>query len=133
MNSITTENCIAIDFGTSNTAVYVYKHGNYENPIRESAANYIIPSVAVIDKNGIIVPDKVIKKQSSKAYIYNVKRILGKVKSQFEDSEIDEGMFHSPLKFDEYQNPYFEVSYKVGRNKETRNIYPVDVVTEILK
>ena len=133
MNSITTENCIAIDFGTSNTAVYVYKHGNYENPIRESAANYIIPSVAVIDKNGIIVPDKVIKKQSSKVYIYNVKRILGKVKSQFEDSEIDEGMFHSPLKFDEYQNPYFEVSYKVGRNKETRNIYPVDVVTEILK
>ena len=133
MNSITTENCIAIDFGTSNTAVYVYKHGNYENPIRESAANYVIPSVAVIDKNGIIVPDKVIKKQSSKAYIYNVKRILGKVKSQFEDSEIDEGMFHSPLKFDEYQNPYFEASYGVGRNKETRNIYPVDVVTEILK
>ena len=133
MNSIATENCIAIDFGTSNTAVYVYKHGNYENPIRESAANYIIPSVAVIDKNGIIVPDKVIKKQSSKAYIYNVKRILGKVKSQFEDSEIDEGIFHSPLKFDEYQNPYFEVSYKVGRNKETRNIYPIDVVTEILK
>ena len=133
MNSITTENCIAIDFGTSNTAVYVYKHGNYENPIRESAANYVIPSVAVIDKNGIIVPDKVIKKQSSKAYIYNVKRILGKVKSQFEDSEIDTGMFHSPLKFDEYQNPYFEASYGVGRNKETRNIYPVDVVTEILK
>ena len=133
MNSIKTENCIAIDFGTSNTAVYVYKHGNYENPIRESAANYIIPSVAVIDKNGIIVPDKVIKKQSSKVYIHNVKRILGKVKSQFEDSEIDTGMFHSPLKFDEYQNPYFEVSYKVGRNKETRNIYPVDVVTEILK
>ena len=133
MNSIKTENCIAIDFGTSNTAVYVYKHGNYENPIRESAANYIIPSVAVIDKNGIIVPDKVIKKQSSKVYIHNVKRILGKVKSQFEDSEIDTGMFHSPLKFDEYQNPYFEVSYGAGRNKETRNIYPVDVVTEILK
>ena len=62
-----------------------------------------------------------------------MKRILGKVKSQFEDSEIDTEMFHSPLKFDEYQNPYFEVSYKVGRNKETRNIYPVDVVTEILK
>ena len=133
MNSIKTENCIAIDFGTSNTAVYVYKQGKYLNPVYTAETYYCIPSVAVIDKSGVHVPALLDKAQVSKAYIYNAKRILGKVKSQFEDSEIDTGMFHSPLKFDEYQNPYFEVSYKVGRNKETRNIYTFDVVTEILK
>ena len=133
MNSIKTENCIAIDFGTSNTAVYVYKQGKYLNPVYTAETYYCIPSVAVIDKSGVHVPALLDKAQVSKAYIYNAKRILGKVKSQFEDSEIDTGMFHSPLKFDEYQNPYFEVSYGAGRNKETRNIYPVDVVTEILK
>ena len=132
MNSIKPEDCIAIDFGTLYTAVFVYKEGRYLNPVYCCETNYCIPSVAMIDKNGIIVPDK-LDKSHSKAYIYNVKRILGKNKSQIEDSEIDEGIFHSPLKFDEYQNPYFEASYGFGRNKETRNIYPVDVVTEILK
>ena len=123
MNSIKTEDCIAIDFGTSNTAVFVYKQGKYLNPIDITENYYCIPSVAVVDNHGIHIPDIVDTAQSKKAYIYNVKRILGKVKSQFEDSEIDKGMFHSPLKFDEYQNPYFEVSYGAGRNKETRNIY----------
>ena len=132
MNSIKPEDCIAIDFGTLYTAVYVYKEGKYLNPVYTAETHYCIPSVAVIDNRGIIVPDK-LDKSHSKAYIHNVKRILGKNKSQIEDSEIDTEIFHSPLKFDEYQNPYFEVSYGFGRNKETRNIYPVDVVTEILK
>ena len=132
MNYMKTEDCIAIDFGTLYTAVYVYKQGKYLNPVYCCETNYCIPSVAMIDNRGIIVPDK-LDKSHSKAYIHNVKRILGKNKSQIEDSEIDTEIFHSPLKFDEYQNPYFEVSYGFGRNKETRNIYPIDVVTEILK
>ena len=56
MNSIKTEGCIAIDFGTSNTAVYVYKQGKYLNPVYTAETYYCIPSVAVIDKSGVHVP-----------------------------------------------------------------------------
>ena len=133
MSASKTEDCIAIDFGTSNTAVCIYKNGTYLNPVDIAENYYCIPSVAMIDKHGIHIPDIVDTAQSTKAYVYSVKRILGKVKSQFGDSEIDEGIFHSPLKFDEHQNPYFEVSYGARKNKETRNVYPIEVVTEILK
>ena len=133
MDSIKTEECIAIDFGTSNTAVYTYKNGKYLNPVYTVENYYCIPSVAVVDKHSIIIPDIVNQTQVKNGFVYNVKRILGKVESQFEDSEIDERMFNSPLKFDEHQNPYFEVSYKVKKSKETRNVYPIEVVTEILK
>ena len=133
MDSIKTEECIAIDFGTSNTAVYVYKNGKYLNPCYTAENDYCIPSVAVIDKFSINIPDKVDKSQGNHGFVYNVKRILGKVESQFEDSEIDEGLFYSPVKFDEQHNPYFKVSYKAGKEKETRKVYPIEVVTEILK
>ena len=133
MDSIKTEECIAIDFGTSNTAVYTYKNGKYLNPVYTVENYYCIPSVAVVDKHSIIIPDIVNQTQVKNGFVYNVKRILGKVESQFEDSEIDERMFNSPLKFDEHQNPYFEVSYRVKKSKETRNVYPIEVVTEILK
>ena len=133
MSASKTEDCIAIDFGTSNTAVCIYKNGTYLNPVDIAENYYCIPSVAMIDKHGIHIPDIVDTAQSTKAYVYSVKRILGKVKSQFGDSEIDEGIFHSPLKFDEHQNPYFEVSYGARKNKETRNVYPIEVATESLK
>ena len=133
MSSIKTENCIAIDFGTSNTAVMVYKNGICQNPVYTVENYYCIPSVAVIDKDGIVVPDQLGSLSNSKGYIYNVKRILGKVKSQFKDSEIKEEIFHAPIKFDEHENPYFEVSYGLGKNKESRNVYPIEVVTAILK
>ena len=133
MSSIKTENCIAIDFGTSNTAVMVYKNGICQNPVYTVENYYCIPSVAVIDKDGIVVPDHLSSLSNSKGYIFNVKRILGKVKSQFKDSEIKEEMFHAPIKFDEHENPYFEVSYGLGKNKGSRNVYPIEVVTAILK
>ena len=133
MSSIKTENCIAIDFGTSNTAVMVYKNGTCQNPVYTVENYYCIPSVAVIDKDGIVVPDHMRSLLNSKGYIYNVKRILGKVKSQFKDSEIKEEIFHAPIKFDEHENPYFEVSYGLGKNKGSRNVYPIEVVTAILK
>ena len=133
MDSIKTEECIAIDFGTSNTAVYTYKNGKYLNPVYTVENYYCIPSVAVVDKHSIIIPDIVNQTQVKNGFVYNVKRILGKVESQFGDSEIDKRMFNSPLKFDEHQNPYFEVSYRVKKSKETRNVYPIEVVTEILK
>ena len=133
MSASKTEDCIAIDFGTSNTAVYVYKDKKFDNPVCTADTNYCIPSVAVIDKSGITVSDKVIKSQPSKGYIYSVKRILGKNKHQFEESEIGEEVFHSPLNFDDPQNPYFEVSYGAGNLAGSRNVYPIEVATEILK
>ena len=133
MSKVKPEDCIAIDFGTSNTAVYVYKDRMFDNPVCTAETNYRIPSVAVIDKNGITISDKVIKSQPSKGYIYSVKRILGKNKCQFEESEIGEEVFHSPLNFDDPQNPYFEVSYGAGNLAGSRNVYPIEVVTEILK
>ncbi|CBK21253.2 uncharacterized protein [Blastocystis hominis] len=133
MSKVKPEDCIAIDFGTSNTAVYVYKDKKFDNPVCTADTNYCIPSVAVIDKSGITVSDKVIKSQPSKGYIYSVKRILGKNKHQFEESEIGEEVFHSPLNFDDPQNPYFEVSYGAGNLAGSRNVYPIEVATEILK
>ena len=133
MSTPKTESCIAIDFGTSNTSVYVYKNGEYQNPVYTAENYYCIPSVAMIDKYGIHIPDIVDTNQLGMGYIYSVKRILGKVKSQFKDSEIREEIFHCPIKFDSEQNPYFEVSYGAGKNKETQNVYPIEVVTEILK
>ena len=133
MSKVKPEDCIAIDFGTAYTAVCVYVNGKYCNPVLCAETNFCIPSVAAIDKYGITVSDKLIKPHPSKGYIYNVKRILGKDKRQFEESEIDEEVFHSLLKFDELQNPYFEVSYGTGSSAESRNVYPIEVVTEILK
>ena len=133
MNSINPEDCIAIDFGTSNTAVYTYVNKQYENPVYCAETNYCIPSVAVIENKKIIIQDKLVNYQKSKGYIYSVKRILGKNKSQFKDSEIDEGIFHSPINFDKPQDPYFEVSYGAGKTKETIKVYPIEVATEILK
>ena len=133
MNKVKPEECIAIDFGTSNTAVYTYINKIYVNPVYCAEANYCIPSVAMIDRKSIIIPDKLDKSQKSKGYIYSVKRILGKNKSQFKDSEIDEGIFHSPINFDKPQDPYFEVSYGPGKSQETRKVYPIEVATEILR
>ena len=112
------QSCIAIDFGTSNTSVYVYKNGKYQNPVYTAENYYCIPSVAMIDQHGIHIPDILSRNQTNKAYIYSVKRILGKVKSQFKDSEIREEIFHCPIKFDSEQNPYFEVSYGAGKNNK---------------
>ena len=133
MSKVKPEECIAIDFGTSNTAVFTYVNRKVLNPVETVDTNYCIPSVAMIDRKSIIIPDKLVNTQASKGYIYSVKRILGKNKSQFKDSEIDEGLFYSPVKFDEQHNPYFKVSYKAGKEKETRKVYPIEVVTEILK
>ena len=133
MNKVKPEECIAIDFGTSNTAVYTYVNRKLLNPVDTVDTNYCIPSVAMIDRKSIIIPDKLVNTQASKGYIYSVKRILGKNKSQFKDSEIDEGIFHSPINFDDPQDPYFEVSYGSGKSQETRKVYPIEVVTEILK
>ena len=133
MSKVKPEECIAIDFGTSNTAVYTYVNRKLLNPVDTVDTNYCIPSVAMIDRKSIIIPDKLVNTQASKGYIYSVKRILGKNKSQFKDSEIDEGIFHSPINFDDPQDPYFEVSYGSGKSQETRKVYPIEVATEILK
>ena len=77
MNKVKPEECIAIDFGTSNTAVFTYVNRKVLNPVETVDTNYCIPSVAMIDRKSIIIPDKLVNTQASKGYIYSVKRILG--------------------------------------------------------
>ena len=132
MSSQTIDDTVFIDFGTSNTAVRVLRNDGIVNPVACTQSHNCIPSVAMIDDSGITIPDY-ITRQPTKAFVYNVKRILGKSRDQFEDSEISEELFHSSLELDTNGKPYFGVSYGRPNNRQKKSIYPEEIAREILK
>ena len=131
MSSLTIDDTVFIDFGTSNTTVRVLRNGGIY-PVAFVQSQSCIPSVAMVDENGITIPDY-ITRQPTKGFVYNVKRILGKSRDQFGDSNISEELFHSLLEFDTDGKPYFEVSYGRPSNRQKRSVYPEEIVREILK
>ena len=132
MSSQTIDDTVFIDFGTSNTTVRVLRNDGIVNPVACVQSHNCIPSVAMVDDSGITIPDY-ITRQPTKAFVYNVKRILGKSRDQFEDSEISEELFHSSLELDTNGKPYFGVSYGRPNNRQKKSIYPEEIAREILK
>ena len=131
MSSWTIDDTVFIDFGTSNTTVRVLRNGGIY-PVAFVQSQSCIPSVAMVDENGITIPDY-ITRQPTKGFVYNVKRILGKSRDQLKGSNISEELFHSLLEFDTDGKPYFEVSYGRPSNRQKRSVYPEEIVREILK
>ena len=132
MSSWTMDDTVFIDFGTSNTTVRVLTNGEIINPVACVQSHNCIPSVAMVDDSGITIPDY-ITRQPIKGFVYNVKRIIGKSRDQFEDIEISEELFHSLLEFDANGKPYFEVSYGRPSNRQKKFVYPEEIVRELLK
>ena len=132
MSSQTFDDTVFIDFGTSITTVRVLTNGDIINPVTCIQSHNCIPSVAMVDDSGIAIPDY-ITRQPTKGFVYNVKRIIGKSRDQFEDSNISEELFHSLLEFDAKGKPYFEVSYGRPNNRQKKLVYPEEIVREILK
>ena len=131
MSNQTINDTAFIDFGTSNTTVRVLRNGEIVNPVACVPAHNCIPSVAMIDETGIVIPNYVIH-QPTKGFVHNVKRIIGKTKDQFGDSDISEELFHCSLKVDADDKPYFEVGYGRPNNRRVRSIYPVEIAKKIL-
>ena len=132
MSSQTFDDTVFIDFGTSITTVRVLRNGDIINPVACVHTHSFIPSVAMVDDSGITIPDY-ITRLPTKGYVYNVKRIIGKSRDQFKDSNISEELFHSLLEFDAKGKPYFEVSYGRPNNRQKKLVYPEEIVREILK
>ena len=132
MSSQTFDDTVFIDFGTSITTVRVLRNGDIINPVACVHTHNFIPSVAMVDDSGITIPDY-ITRLPTKGYVYNVKRIIGKSRDQFKDSNISEELFHSLLEFDAKGKPYFEVSYGRPNNRQKKLVYPEEIVREILK
>ena len=128
-------NFVAIDFGTSITTARIYKNGRMTNPLSETQYIKYRVSAVLVSQNNIRCCSKPSTIPKGSVWIRNIKKLLGRTKSDLDEDMLKEEMYGAEICFDEYGRPYFHCNIGDEDKDEAiyRNVYPEDAFNAILK
>ena len=129
------DNCVAIDFGTSITTARVYSNGHISNPLSETQYDNYRISAVLVSRNDIKCCGKPKKTPKGSVWIRNIKKLLGKMKSDLSEDMLKEEIYGAKICFDEYDRPYFHCNLGDEDKDEEiyRDVYPEEALGAILK
>lgn len=128
-------NCVAIDFGTSITTARVYCNGHISNPLSETQYDNYRISAVLVSRNDIKCCGRPKKVPKGSVWIRNIKKLLGKMKSDLSEDMLKEEVYGAEICFDEYDRPYFHCNLGDEEKDEEiyRDVYPEEALNAILK